>query len=642
MVKNLYYDYSALAILVLMLITCAVKKSSRGRTNRSFLFLVFAITYSVLYDICAVLLDNHGMGAVFFKYLMHIGYLLIRNFIPVAYVTYVIMLTDTSHFIKKNVFVHIASCIPYAVVFVLTITTPLTQLMFYLDEKTRYTRGPLFFLYYLCAFFYMMYGLIYATKNIRLLTVSKYIPLITIIPFQAVSIVVQFLKPDMLVEMIFSALAILFIMLTIQRPESMYDQITTLFKMSVFTENVRLACQNKKNIKIVLITITNYQTLSSYINYEKISMLNHSFGRKLVTAVSMMDLDSAEIYYLGHGRYSIILGSEDYNKLDDFLKLLKIKISEYIVAEDLQFTLPTNICVVSIPDDFSVYEEFLAFAKDNNKLKYSNDIIYAKDMVKNVDYTVIANMDSILSDAIKNKEFEVYYQPIYSIKEDRFNSAEALIRLKTEKYGNIRPDLFIPLAEESGLINDIDDIVFEEVCKFIASDDFKRLNVDYIEVNLSVIQCMQPDLADKILATMKQYGISPSQINLEVTETATEYSQAAIEANIEKLHEAGISFSLDDYGTGYSNIVRISSLPLHIVKLDKTFTFTDGNSELEKILVNTVDMIKKMDLKIVVEGIETEKMLKQFADLECDYIQGYYFSRPIPKDEFVKFISARQ
>ena len=206
----------------------------------------------------------------------------------------------------------------------------------------------------------------------------------------------------------------------------------------------------------------------------------------------------------------------------------------------------------------------------------------------------------------------VYYQPIYSVREQRFNSAEALLRLKDEKYGFISPEIFIPAAEKSGAIHKIGAFVLEEVCRFIASEEYKMLNIDYIEINLSVAQCMENNLASQVLETLDKYNVLPSQINLEVTETAASDSQKTMIENLSALNDAGISFSLDDFGTGYSNMRRIASLPLDIVKLDKSFADLEGNPRLQIVLHNTIKMIKDMDMQIVVEGVETENVVKQF------------------------------
>jgi len=248
-------------------------------------------------------------------------------------------------------------------------------------------------------------------------------------------------------------------------------------------------------------------------------------------------------------------------------------------------------------------------------------------------------LDSIIENAITNRKFHVYYQPIYSTKEERFNSAEALLRLIDDNYGFIPPDVFIPAAEKSGAIHKIGAYVLDEVCRFIASDDFSKLNIDYIEINLSVAQCMHKELPNLVLDTLKRYNVSPDKINLEITETAASFSQNIMAENIAKLNEAGIDFSLDDYGTGYSNIQRVSTLPLKIVKLDRTFVNVEDNPKMFIVLENTIKMLKDMEMEIVAEGIETEQLLNKFSDMKCEYIQGYYFSKPIPKHDFIAFIS---
>ena len=224
------------------------------------------------------------------------------------------------------------------------------------------------------------------------------------------------------------------------------------------------------------------------------------------------------------------------------------------------------------------------------------------------------------------------------MKEKRFQSAEALLRLIDDKYGFISPELLIRAAEKSGAIHKIGSYVLEEVCRFISSEEYQALGLDYIEINLSVAQCMNEHLAEEILQMLKHYNVPVEQINLEITETAASYSQNTMISNIQTLNDAGIKFSLDDYGTGYSNMGRIISLPFHIVKLDKTLADAYGNDRMHIVLENTIRMIKDMDMKIVVEGIETEQLAEVFSALQCEYIQGYYYSRPLPEKDFITFI----
>ena len=160
-----------------------------------------------------------------------------------------------------------------------------------------------------------------------------------------------------------------------------------------------------------------------------------------------------------------------------------------------------------------------------------------------------------------------------------------------------------------------------------------------MEVNLSVAQIMDSDLPDIIISTVNKYQIPPSRINLEITETAAAYTQMVMMENLDKLTKAGFSFSLDDYGTGYSNIKRVIQMPLKLIKLDKSFVDEGNNPKMWIFLENTVRMLRDMKMEIVVEGVETREMLEAFSHMKCDFIQGYYFSEPIPQKNFVEFIA---
>ena len=235
----------------------------------------------------------------------------------------------------------------------------------------------------------------------------------------------------------------------------------------------------------------------------------------------------------------------------------------------------------------------------------------------------------------------MYYQPIYSIKDGRFVSAEALIRLTDEEYGFVSPALFIPAAERKGLMIPIGDFVLESVFEFISENDLPELGLSYIELNLSVAQCLQGDLADKIFALEKKYHINPERVNLEITETTYENIGEITDLNIKRLSENGFSFSLDDYGTGFSNMHRISRLPLKIIKIDKTMVDDMENKSGMSVLSNTVSMMKDIDKEIVCEGVETKEQLDTLVSLGVDFIQGYYFSKPLSAKQFISFIRER-
>ena len=174
----------------------------------------------------------------------------------------------------------------------------------------------------------------------------------------------------------------------------------------------------------------------------------------------------------------------------------------------------------------------------------------------------------------------------------------------------------------------------------LANTDVLKLGIEYVEVNLSVVDCIQTNLAANVIKTLEKNGIKPDKINLEITETFEEGITAVMDENIAKLREYGISFSMDDFGTGYSNLTRISSLPVEIFKLDKSIIQSAFESETAyMVMINLVKIIKSMNKTIVAEGVETEEQAKQIIRIGCDYIQGFFYARPMPQDRFLEFIS---
>jgi EAL domain-containing protein (putative c-di-GMP-specific phosphodiesterase class I) len=177
------------------------------------------------------------------------------------------------------------------------------------------------------------------------------------------------------------------------------------------------------------------------------------------------------------------------------------------------------------------------------------------------------------------------------------------------------------------------------VAKFVTSDTFKSLGLDYIEVNLSVVECQDKALIQRIEKIVNKYNLDPRLINLEITESVDYINKAVMDSNIASLRRMGFNFSLDDYGVGYSNIERFATLPISIVKIDKSLVDDADKPSMQSVLVDTFRLIHDLNRKTVVEGVETKDQLERFITLKATYIQGYYFSKPLEYREFIDFIN---
>ena len=253
------------------------------------------------------------------------------------------------------------------------------------------------------------------------------------------------------------------------------------------------------------------------------------------------------------------------------------------------------------------------------------------------------SMEELMIGAINRNAVEVYYQPIYSTREHRFTSAEALIRIRDEGGNLVPPGKFIPIAEKNGMILKLGKIVFRKVCQFIKENHTEQYGLHYIEVNLSVVQCAYDHLAADYINIMNAYHVDPKQINLEITESASSNAKKTLLDNMNILLDYGVSFSLDDFGTGQSNLNYIVDMPVSIVKFDRSMTQAYfENDKARYVMDAAMHMIHGMKLEIVSEGIETREAFETMERLNIGYIQGYYFSKPLPQKEYLEFLKAHQ
>lgn len=253
-------------------------------------------------------------------------------------------------------------------------------------------------------------------------------------------------------------------------------------------------------------------------------------------------------------------------------------------------------------------------------------------------------VEDILRRAIKEHAFDVYYQPIYGIKENAYVSAEALVRLKgTTSMGFISPEVFIPIAEKLDIVKDIDDQVFQKVCKFYKEKDLEGLGIKYIEINLSGKEVMDATTPERLSKHITNYGIEPGHINLEITETAYIDNDDIVVSNMQDLKDFGCSFSMDDFGSGYSNLKGMLQMQFNMIKLDKEFVWMcldENDTRKLKMLDLCVNFMKEYGMHVLAEGVETKQQQDILAMQGVDYIQGYYHSKPMPEDEFIKFIES--
>jgi len=228
----------------------------------------------------------------------------------------------------------------------------------------------------------------------------------------------------------------------------------------------------------------------------------------------------------------------------------------------------------------------------------------------------------------------VYYQPKYNIKIGSYDGFEALIRWKHPIKGFISPVEFIPVAEETNLINEIGAFVLEKACVFIKEFNFKFGKEFNVAVNVSAVQLLSDRFEEYVCRVLEKYEIKTQYLELEITESVFMNSVDLAYEKLNFFRNMNISIALDDFGTGYSSFTYLKALPITTLKLDKTFVDDIVVDEIAlKIIESVIQIGKSIGLQVVVEGVETVEQYQLLSELECDYIQGFYFSKPVSEEE---------
>ncbi len=258
--------------------------------------------------------------------------------------------------------------------------------------------------------------------------------------------------------------------------------------------------------------------------------------------------------------------------------------------------------------------------------KSMRDTMYEEQMItRNMEY------------ALSHRQFQVYLQPIYNLHTNHIVSAEALVRWIHPEKGLISPGKFIPIFEQNGFITHLDRFIWEEVCRLL--HDFRRQygTVIPVSVNLSRVDFYQADLMDFLLGLVHRYGLQPRDLKLEVTESAYTENPRQIMEIVRQFRHHGFLVLMDDFGSGYSSLNMLKELPVDILKIDMAFVRNiEKGKRARIILASIVQMAKRLGMDIVVEGVETKEQIDYLDSVGCEDIQGYYFSKPLPQEEYAE------
>ena len=412
-----------------------------------------------------------------------------------------------------------------------------------------------------------------------------------------------------------------------------YDDLTGIFTRQAFFHHAERVLRENPNIDFTL-AISDIQDFT---------LVKERYGTKIADELLLQNvamMRSAQVENYIYGRYDdnqfVVMApsSERYMEMrrrnkgsltlplpEEGVAVLKFGVKRNI-AHDIPVKEHCRHALMALDTVKHVYGMNYAWFDDNMQKFYDRRVAIERSMVK----------------ALKRNEFQIYYQPKHDSRTGRLVGAEALVRWTHPEFGFLSPAEFIPVFEQTGFISEVDFYAWKRTCQNQRKWQEKGLRIVPISVNCSRSELLQNDFLRKWFKPLKDNNLTPESMHLEVTESLFSEQLDRLAKVLRECQERGVKIELDDFGTGYSSLSMFQLLPLDIVKFDMAFVKGLDNPRQAQVMAACVRLVRNLGMEITAEGVETSEQLYKVKRMGIDTVQGYYYSHPLPKEEFEKFL----
>ena len=619
-----HFDFTFPSILILLIFLYFFLSEPRlpVRKNRLFFLLVLAEFLVLLFDILSSAADmNYQDLPIGLTAVLNMAYFVLFLIRILLYFYYTLNLLRRFPDMKSP------AMLLYSSVFLLseliTLSSFWTGAVFLIDQD-GYHRGPLYNIIYLCFCFYLLLSFLLIFLDRKKLSRRDLISLVGYNVILLCGYLVRMLLPQYLVLNIFYLMALLVIFISFENP-AVYTTSYGSFSFPALREYLAERVE-KEDFRVLGFVLRNYPDAREVYGIRQMEQ-----GIRLICSYIKKAYPSLPFFYLHSGCFALV-GPEkmDVRKLAE---QIADRFHQPWVADEAElylnaaFLQMSSSAVVRLDADH-VVESLAVSIHALGQRDVTEDRILDLDLSSRLKHEIAVKR--ALDHAVETDSVEAFLQPIMDAQTGAVIGAEALARLRDEQGNLISPNDFIGLAEKNGQIIRLGEQVLEKVCRFFSENG--RGQLQWVNVNLSPIQCMNQELRTRFVDVLSRYRIPPSFIHLEITE-ASMIDFAVLTEQMNELRNRGFCFTLDDYGSGYSNLSRLQRLPFTGLKLDMEIVRAHCKDP-NPVLPTLVRVFRERGLSITAEGIETEAAAKEMAAIGCDYLQGYLFSRPVPMDEF--------
>lgn len=503
---------------------------------------------------------------------------------------------------------------------------------FYFDQNGNYHNGSGYVLLYIYALAYAVLVIYQTLKNREDCNLQKMGVLGQFVVIEGICMGVELYTRNILLSGFGLSLGLVFLYLTMNNPGDYIDSTTGVFDKQYFDNWIQEKLDKHSEFHLIAVEAFMLKQINKVYGSSVGDQLLIQIARELQNIAG-----SVQVFRTTGNCFLVITDSLTEYERDR--QLIEEYFRNTFTVDGEKINFPAIICGIINGEKMEQEDVLLGY------------IDYLISLVKRTDETALIQSDDrilegfryekevehFLKTAVDKDLFEVYYQPVYWMKENRYITLEALSRLKHPNMGMIPPDVFIGIAERQGLIAQIGLLQFRRVCRFIKENEHMMDSILNVKFNLSPSELLKPGHSQILIDIIKEFDLSPRYFQFEITETvATEYSESFCKA-VEDFQNAGIALCLDDFGSGYANLNAVLKLPFEVVKMDRSLLTGITCDEQAAVFYRSIVMVmQNMGYTIVAEGAETEEEVNLLREWGVDMVQGYYFSRPLPEKELLK------
>ncbi len=632
MVITMDLEWAAFFLSTFCLIYNIMRKRSSSRRGLYFRIMIVSTVICPLMSQISVIISKTVIAPgirEFWEYFFLTIYFIAHAILPTIYGLYILTICGKLVGRKRYFYILFLSPLVLSEIFVLFNFN--MHKMFYIDQAGMYQRAPLLVFYYLVALIYFLFAIMVVIINKANIPERDYRSILMFNMVGVCGFFIQVLFKEASVELFAESIAILGLILTSENEDLDLDSDTHLKNRQSFYDDNQLALATEANYSIIALSMPDIDRDESSVNRDSALDLIYEIANWLRN-----NSDGETVYRLRVSDFAIVMTNhpERAGKLAE--KIAERFGKPWRIAEML-YKVRVVISTASIPDNAINLDEISSLFLFNRRDFLQNNVMIRNDKALNFVKRRSA-MEKAIRNALDKDKPIIYYQPIVSTDTEQCVAAEALIRIDDPTLGMLSPEEFIPIAEQAGLIGDIGQYVFNDVCRFYNDYRPDNAGLKWIEINVSALQLPNDQLFDGFYNSLLKYGVPVEFINLELTESENPENSSINMDTMSKLYEKGFSFSIDDYGTGYSNISRLLSGYYENVKLDKSILWNSSTVAGMKILKELNFLLRDMKLTIIQEGVETEEQLNLVKSLGTPLVQGFYYSKPISKKDFMEFL----